>query len=84
MSKARELSTSGKSGADNVRGDARWANFRFSIIGPLLAAPPEPGELRTQLAELASKQWCHPITGDWTRFGASTIEREAKGSALKR
>jgi hypothetical protein len=40
-----------------------------------LAAPPEPGELRTQLAELAGKQWRHPITGASTRFGASTIER---------
>jgi transposase InsO family protein len=75
MSKDRELSTSGKSGADNVRGDERWANFRFSIIGPLLAAPPDPGELRTQLAQLASKQWRHPITGAWVHFGASTIER---------
>jgi putative transposase len=75
MSKDRELSTAGKSGTDNVRGDVRWANFRFSVIGPLLAAPPEPGELRTQLAELAGKQWRHPITGVSTRFGASTIER---------
>ena len=75
MSKDRELSTSGKTGTDNVRGDVRWANFRFSVIGPLLAAPAEPGELRAQLAELAGKQWRHPITGAWTRFGASTIER---------
>ena len=25
-------------------GDERWAHFRFSVIGPLLAAPPRRGE----------------------------------------
>ena len=24
---------------------ARWARFRFSIVGPLLSAPPEKGDL---------------------------------------
>ena len=24
----------------------RWARLRFSIVGPLLAAPPQPGELQ--------------------------------------
>ena len=37
----------------NDQGDAqdrdRWARLRFSIIGPLLAAPPERGELRAAL-----------------------------------
>jgi len=56
-------------------GDQRWARFRFSVVGPLLAAPPGPGELRGELQELAKKLWRHPITGEWTRFGASTIER---------
>jgi len=56
-------------------GDERWAQCRFSIIGPLLAAPPGAGELKEQLAKLARKQWCHPVTGDWTQFGLSTIER---------
>ncbi len=27
----------------------RWARLRFSVIGPLLAAPPDPGELQTAL-----------------------------------
>ena len=27
----------------------RWARLRFSIIGPLLASPPESGELATEL-----------------------------------
>jgi len=56
-------------------GDEKWAQFRFSVIGPLLAAPPEAGELRDELKRLAKKKWRHPVTGEWTRFGASTIER---------
>lgn len=55
--------------------DERWAHFRFSVIGPLLAAPPQPGELRRELRQLAEKRWQHPITGQWVQFGASTIER---------
>jgi putative transposase len=53
----------------------RWARFRFSIIGPLLAAPPDNGELQQALAELAKKQWRHPITGLPVNFSVSTIER---------
>jgi transposase InsO family protein len=65
MSEQRELSG----------GDERWARFRFSIIGPLLAAPPAEGELKDELQRLASKMWQHPVTGEWTQFGQSTIER---------
>ena len=53
----------------------KWAHFRFSVIGPLLAAPPGRGELKQELGHLAQKAWRHPITGQWTRFGCSTIER---------
>lgn len=53
----------------------RWARLRFSIIGPLLAAPPEPGELATRVRELASKSYVHPTTKLTIRFGTSTIER---------
>jgi hypothetical protein len=49
--------------------------LRFSIIGHLLAAPPEPGTLRQALAELAARAWRHPATGQPVRFGASTLER---------
>ena len=56
-------------------GDQRCAHFRFSIVGPLLAAPPEQGALQGELKRLAQKHWRHPITGDWAVFGASTIER---------
>ena len=60
---------------DGSGGDQRWAHFRFSVIGPLLAAPPERGELRGELKRLAAKKWRHPITGQWVQLGASTIER---------
>lgn len=53
----------------------KWAHFRFSVIGPLLAAPPERGELTVDLERLAGKMWRHPITGEGRQFGASTIER---------
>jgi putative transposase len=53
----------------------RWANLRFSIIGPLMAAPPDHGELAAQLAELAAKTYQHPTTGEAIRYSVSTIER---------
>jgi putative transposase len=58
-----------------LRPHERWAQFRFSVIGPLLAAPPSRGELQVQLRELAAKKWRHPISGEWTLFGFSTLER---------
>lgn len=53
----------------------KWAHFRFGVIGPLLAAPPEHGRLKVELDHLARKLWQHPITGQWGEFGRSTIER---------
>lgn len=53
----------------------RWAQFRFGIVGVLLAAPPARGELQTQLQLLAAKNWRHPLSGQWAQWGASTIER---------
>ena len=53
----------------------RWARLRFSIIGPLLAAPPEPGELQGALAALCAKVWRHPLSGLDVRFGVSTLQR---------
>lgn len=58
-----------------ARSHERWAHLRFSVIGVLLAAPPDKGQLHARLEELAAKKWRHPITGDWTCFGLSTIER---------
>ncbi|MBL0713577.1 MAG: transposase family protein [Desulfosarcina sp.] len=54
----------------------RWANFRFSVIGRLLSCPPQKGQLRSTIDELAQKNYQHPI--DFSRqihFGSSTIER---------
>lgn len=59
----------------HYRDPDRWARLRFSIIGPLLAAPPGPGELHEALTELAEKSWRHPITGAPIHFGVSTLER---------
>jgi putative transposase len=53
----------------------RWAQLRFSIIGPLLAAPPPEGELQQALQALAAKTWRHPHSGLDVRFGVSTLER---------
>jgi transposase InsO family protein len=53
----------------------RWARLRFSVIGLLLAAPPERGALRAALEELAARVWRHPTTGAPVRFGVSTLER---------
>jgi transposase InsO family protein len=53
----------------------RWARLRFAIIGPLLAAPPQPGALRAALQGLADTTWQHPSTGLPVQFGLSTIER---------
>ena len=61
--------------ADQGRSHERWAHFRFSVIGPLLAAPPARGELQARLQELAAKKWRHPLSGEWFVAGFSTIER---------
>lgn len=51
------------------------ARLRFSIIGPLLAAPPATGELRPALAALAARTYRHPLSGLDIQFGVSTLER---------
>ncbi|MCB9598636.1 MAG: transposase [Sandaracinaceae bacterium] len=61
------------SGDESTR--ARWGRFRFSVIGPLLASPPEHGELAQELAHLAGRAYRHPTTGESVRFGLKTIER---------
>src|SRR5690606_24687952 len=63
------------SGSDNISVHERWARFRFSVVGQLLAAPPPKGRLRRQLQQLAARTWRHPVTGAPVRFGLSTIER---------
>jgi transposase InsO family protein len=56
-------------------GHERWARMRFSVVGPLLAAPPPRGELAAELTRLAAKTWRHPTSGEPTHFAFSTIER---------
>jgi len=58
-----------------TRSHQQWAQFRFGVIGPLLAAPPSRGQLQAELDALAAKTWRHPITGRNVQWGRSTIER---------
>jgi putative transposase len=53
----------------------RWAHLRFSVVGQLLAAPPDKGELKAAIEGLTARTWRHPSTGEPVRFGFSTIER---------
>lgn len=61
--------------SSNVPSPERWATFRFSVVGPLLAAPPARGELQGRLQQLAAQKWRHPLGGQWMCLGLSTIER---------
>lgn len=60
---------------DDTPARVRWARLRFQIIGTLLASPPEDGELKRCIAELAARPWQHPTTGEVVRFSFKTIER---------
>lgn len=53
----------------------RWARLRFAIVGPLLASPPERGELAGRIEELSKKPWRHPTTGETLYLSPKTIER---------
>src|SRR5260370_15318023 len=57
------------------RGHDRWAHLRFAVIGTLLAAPPQKGELQAALSALAERVWQHPIRHEPVRFARSTLER---------
>ena len=54
---------------------ARWARFRFSVVGSLLSSPPARGSLKTAIRSLAAKTWSHPTSGRDAQFAAATIER---------
>jgi len=53
----------------------RWARLRFAIIGPLLSAPSDAGELWARIEDLAAKSWRHPSTLRAIRFSSKTVER---------
>jgi len=57
------------------RSKQKLAEFRFGVVGSLLASPPEKGELQSRLLELSGKLWTHPVTGKQVNIGMSTIER---------
>jgi len=52
----------------------KWGAFRYSVIGPLLSSPPEPGKLGEAIKGLAQKCWKHPLTGEDVYFAPATIE----------
>jgi transposase InsO family protein len=56
------------------RGSQRWSQFRFSVVGPLLASPPARGTLWEELTKLAAKTWKHPVDGGPIQPTAKTIE----------
>ena len=58
---------------DDARERARWARLRFAIIGPLLAAPPAPGELGPRLRELAARTWQPKFDTSDLKSGGCTI-----------
>ena len=61
---------------DESRKLRNWAHLRFSIVGPLLAQPPERGELTQEIERLSQRSYPHPTRhGDLISFAASTIER---------
>lgn len=52
-----------------------WALFRFSVVGGLLAKPPEKGKLQQEIELLAERLWRHPMTDEPVKFSFSTVER---------
>jgi transposase InsO family protein len=61
---------------DTLARTERWARFRFSVIGGLLASPPEGGDLQAALRALAERTYQHPFRPrERLRLGFSTIER---------
>ena len=53
----------------------RIGQFRLKIIGSLLASPPNKGDLKNQLSQLAQKPWLHPISGERVYYSLPTLER---------
>jgi len=54
----------------------RWGQFRYSIIGGLLASPPQGGALSEALSELARKRYRHPTDPQrFVTYGFSTLEK---------
>ena len=73
-----------KGAMSNLSGLARsheqWARFRFSVIGPSLAAPPERGDLQEELKSLAAKNGIIPSADNG--FNYSSVVRFMKVQGL--
>lgn len=54
---------------------ARWSQFRFGVVGPLLSSPPQKGSLQAELTALSAKRWLPPGWRVPVKLGRSTIER---------
>lgn len=52
-----------------------WAEFRFGVVGALLANPPGEQELARRLKELSETEWTHPMEGGRFKISFPTIER---------
>ena len=63
-----------KEGHDGKSPHRLWAEFRFSVVGRLLAAPPGDGELAGELRKLMALDWRHPLSGKAMKFGFSTVQ----------
>ena len=51
-----------------------WARLRFAVVGPLLASPPPPGRLHTELERLAEQCRGTAVTrSPIVRIGAKTV-----------
>ena len=61
-------------GKDAKSHHRQWAEFKFSVVGSLFAAPPKDGELADLIRQMAQRVWKHPLTGKNFKLGFSTIE----------
>ncbi len=53
----------------------RLGRLRFAAVSSLFYDPPKHGELKQRLQALSQISWKDPDTGEYTTFGASTLER---------
>ena len=62
--------------SDESRKLRNWAHLRFSMVGPLLAQPPEHGERAQEIERLSQRSYPHPTRhGEMISFAVSTVER---------
>ena len=57
----------------------RWAHLRFSVVGQLLAAPPDEGELKAAIEGLADRRHAQGAEGEEGRRLNGTTSHEYRG-----